>query len=731
MRPILFPKNATTFTTNGIGRLECISCEVVEERNGQYELTATIAETADHAGDIENDMIILAKPNNSSNLQQFRIYSITKPINGRFTVNAQHISYQLSYIPTMPFSVAADSTACNTVLQGLKSHAAEDCPFTFWTDVTTVAGYAQSAPASIRSRLGGSEGSVLDQFKGEFEWDGYTVKLHKNRGVTTPTVTLRYGKNITDLTQEKYINETITGVCPYWISAEGDQVVVLPEKVVESQYATAYAFKRTVTLDLSSDYENAPSQAELRAHAQAYLGKLGIGLPTVSIKVSFVALSDTVEYKDVAALQAVNLCDYIKVEFEKLGISENAKVVKTTYDVLKEKYSSIEVGTITPSLAQTISDTNGAIEVALAKANFAVKSATAWLTGSDGYVIAVKNTDGTWKELIFADHQEPENWVNVLRINENGIGFSHNGGASYSQAWTLDGKMIIGGTAAPSLTVYDSNNNVKFKIDNAGMIWNALNSSMDANGNLTMNGGSINLGWDSVNSRYNFSVTAGGVLTARSGIFNGKCQFYKENDASWLLTEINPDGQRGAIVFHGDTNESKTWTMAAIDAIGVRGFIVRIMDGSDFTYGIFRGGSDTTHTVKLNVNEQTPANLYVTGKLTVDGGVSLNGTCTVNGETITSDKRLKKGIHNLALKKAKDFIMSLMPKEFRYRKDDKYLHHGFIAQDVEEDNPWIIRDIDGEHMGIAYQSIIADLVAVVQDQEWRIAALEEAKNAKH
>lgn len=525
MKPILFDKTATTFTTNGKGRLDPIQCEVVEERNGQYELTMTIAETAAHASEIEMDSIIVAKTCHGGSEQPFRVYKITKPINGRFVVYAQHISYQLSYIPTMPFTVAASGTACNSTLQALKTNAAETCPFSFWTNVTTVASYTQKTPASIRSRLGGVEGSVLDQFGGEYEWDGYTVKLHANRGKTTPDVTLRYGKNITDISQEEHISNTITGVCPFWAASDGSSVVTLPEKVVESQYTSQYPFKRTVPLDCSENWENAPTQTELRTYAQAYVNKAGIGIPTVSIKVSFVDLSETEEYKDKVQLQTVKLCDRIKVEFEKLGISTTAKVVKVTYDVLAERYTEIEVGTIRTSLAHTISSTAGAIDTALGKAIFAAQSATAWLTSSNGYVHAVKNSDGTWKELIFADTDDPATWTNLLRINENGIGFSHDGGVTYSQSWTLDGKIVVGGTACPSLTVYNSNHDILFQIDSNGLQWDALHSSMTTSGVLTAENatikGSIRADREYLGHSYGTELHQGGLSFYYDDVENG------------------------------------------------------------------------------------------------------------------------------------------------------------------------------------------------------------------
>lgn len=533
MKPILFAKNATVYTTNGIGRLDCVECKVTEERNGQYELEMIVPESGLHASEIEMSSIIVVKPFQGGSNQPFRVYKITKPFNGLFAVYAQHISYQLSYIPVMPFSVQASVNAANETLQKMTSpvYCAETNPFTFWTNVDTVASFEVGAPASIRSCLGGVEGSVLDKFGGEYEWDGYTVKLWKNRGVTVPTVTLKYGQNLTDLSQEEYISNTITGVCPFWRDAEGENIVTLTEKVVESEYADNYPFRRTVPLDLSQDFDQQPTEAQLRTNATAYLNASGIGIPTVSIKVSFVNLADTEEYKNILPLQTVKLCDMVNVKFEKLGISTTAKVVKTVYDVLNERYDSVEIGTIRTSLASTITDATSALTTAQSQLSSKFKqfgntveadiiNATAWLTGSSGYVHAVKNTDGTWKELIFADTNDPDTWHNLLRINENGMGFSSDGGQTYKQAWTLDGKLVIGGTNVPSLTVYDSNGDLVFR---AGRV-------LDGQGVLVSDG----VEWDVQYS----SMTPTGELTATNATLNNATI----NGGS--LTQVSADGQR-------------------------------------------------------------------------------------------------------------------------------------------------------------------------------------------
>ena len=224
MKPILFAENSTVFTSNGIGRLsDAISCVVTEERNGQYELTMEYPSTGIHFDEIKLRAIIVAKPSEGASNQPFRIYNISRPINGRVTIDAQHLSYDLSKNVAMPFEVTASGTACASTLAGLKTNAVETCPFTFTTDVNTVASYHQTVPASIRQRLGGIEGSVLDQFGGEYEFDGYTVNLHKDRG-EEKNIPLRYGKNITDIKQEENISNTITGIVPYWTDSEGNTV---------------------------------------------------------------------------------------------------------------------------------------------------------------------------------------------------------------------------------------------------------------------------------------------------------------------------------------------------------------------------------------------------------------------------------------------------------------------------------------------------------------------------
>ena len=165
-------------------------------------------------------------------------------------------------------------------------------------------------------------------------------------------MTLRYGKNITDIKQEENIQNTITGIVPYWCG--GDDEVVYYNGIVEASTAANFPYRRSVPYDFSGDFETAPTAAQLRQRAERYIIRNSIGIPAVSIKVSFVALWQTEEYKDVAALQRLRLCDSLTIEYEKLGVSNTAKIVKTVYNVLLERYDSTTIGEVRSKISRQI-----------------------------------------------------------------------------------------------------------------------------------------------------------------------------------------------------------------------------------------------------------------------------------------------------------------------------------------------------------------------------------------
>lgn len=436
MKPILFPSAATEFTTQGIGALsDAISCIVTEERNGLYELEMQYPQSGIHFSEIQNRCIIYAIPSPYREAQPFRVYRITRPINGIATIYAQHISYDLAGIPVNPFTAGSAAEA----LSGMASHAAVESPFSFWTDKSTTANFSVLVPSASRSVLGGVEGSILDVYGGEYLFDKFLVRLYNQRGNDNGVV-IRYGKNLTDVEQDANISSVATGVLPYWVGAEGELV---QGNIVNVD--GTFDFVRIMTIDFSSDFENQPTASELETRAMQYIKSNKIGVPSVSISVSFVQLEQTEEYKDLALLEKCDLCDTVTVQFEALGINAKAEIVRIITDVLLERYESVEVGDIRANIAYTIADQQQKIEKAPTTSAMqkAINNATNWLTSADGYVIAVKDDNGTWKEILFLDTPSAETAKNVLRINTNGIGFSTNGvNGPYRNAWTIDGSLV-------------------------------------------------------------------------------------------------------------------------------------------------------------------------------------------------------------------------------------------------------------------------------------------------
>ena len=443
MIPLLFSPTTTDFTTNGIGRLsDAISCKVHEARNGEFELEMTYPMTGKHFGDIVHSAIIAAKPSARRSLQAFRIYKISKPLNGRVTINAQHISYQLSFIPVSPFSAASLANA----LTGFKTNAAEACPFTLSADFTSTSSYAVPLPVSIRSYLGGTRGSILDVYGGEWEWNNYNCVLHSARGQNNGYV-IQYGKNLIDLKQEESIADTYTGIYPYWESEE--TMVTLPEKVVHAATAANFPFQRTIVKDFSDVWDNAPSEASLRSYANSYIARSGIGIPAVNLSLDFINLADSEEYRDLLTTGNIDLCDIVTVRFSKLGVDVQSKVIDITWDVLKDRYDQIQIGDKRSSLADTIEDQLETINTLATADDVArtVDRATGVLNaGRRGHVVINRNAEGFANEILFLDNENLASAVNVLRINMNGIGFSSTGyQGPYYQAWTLDGVLSLGG----------------------------------------------------------------------------------------------------------------------------------------------------------------------------------------------------------------------------------------------------------------------------------------------
>lgn len=468
MIPILYPENETEFLNEGYGQLaEALSCTVEEKRNGSYELEMEYPAEGIHFKELQTWRIILAKPNDTSQPQPFEIYNISDVMDGTVTVRAQHVSYRLSGIPVEPFT----ATGIVSVMQGLLEHSQLSHPFTVWTDIAnTTTKYTLSVPRSFRECLGGSDGSILQTFSGsrgcEYEFDRFQIKLHAHRGRDNG-VRIEYGKNLTNVQQDTNISSVYTGVLAYWVdSQDNTNRVDGPINFIENHLS--YPRENILILDASSEYQEKPTAEQLGEYASKYATDNDIGSPSVNITASFEALWQTEEYKDIAPLERVSLCDTVTIWFPDLGIDATSQVIRTNYDVLRERYNEIELGdmqqSFSDSVGQTITDTIIRPEFNKFESIFteALQYATDKLTGAyGGHVVIGRNADGEPNEIFIMDTDNVETAKTVLRFNMNGIGGSTTGingpynlailtdgtiNASQITSGTIDGNLIRGGT---------------------------------------------------------------------------------------------------------------------------------------------------------------------------------------------------------------------------------------------------------------------------------------------
>lgn len=452
MIPVLFRADATNFNTYGIGVLvECLSCEVTEERNGAYECVLKYPTSGRLYTQIQTERLVKAKPNDTADDQMFRIYRMTTPIDGVVTIYAQHLSYDLSNIAALQWS--SDNISPTLAMERVFQNTATPHNFTCYTDYSAAKPFSVARPQSVRACMGGVAGSFLDLWGGEFEWDNYKVIHHQGRGQKTGVV-IEYGKNMTDMEHDDDNTSVYTDLLPYAVSTaeDGTETVISLPEVLLPITSTTLAQKKTLIKDFSDsfDMDEEITEGALRAKAKNYLANNPLGVSAPTLTVSFEPLWKQPEYA--AILERVSLCDTVTIRHSLLGITSKTKVITTVYDTLAEKYISITLGSAKANLLNNVADAQTAAENAAAKVdrfpalmNAAIAGATGLITGQTGgyVVINTNSTSGQPYEILILDAPSIEEAVNVWRWNSGGLGFSSNGyNGPYETAITSDGQIV-------------------------------------------------------------------------------------------------------------------------------------------------------------------------------------------------------------------------------------------------------------------------------------------------
>lgn len=521
MTPILLKADAKT----KIGWLsECTACEVTEERNGVYELELVYPIGATHANDIVPDCYIKAKPNQTSANQLFHIYKVSKPINGEFTVYAEHVSYILSGYPVPTVSASGNAqVAINAILTAAKNQIGKATGFTVATTDITLSSAINLSNVSARAALGGVEGSVLYTYGGEYEFDNYTIKLHKSRGKDNG-VRIAYGKNMTELKCDVDMSASYTGIFGY---VKTDDVSLTSSYNVTN---TSGISTRILVRDFSSDFgSNAPTQSSLDAAVKKYAEDNDINSIKASVTVSFVNLAQSPEYANIAPLETVNLCDTVTIYHKELGVNIKAKVIKTVYDTIAEKYTKIELGSartnMSSIISQTVKEAADAKNIAISSKSEvtaayqeAIANATAAITGNSGGYIRLNPSENP-QELLIMNTADASTATKIWRWNLSGLGYSSTGyNGTYKTAITQDGHIVADFVDTGTLTaniikagiMQSANGEFSFNLESGHIEASDINIT---GGNINLDGGQLSV----LNNDGYKADLSGGVLDLYQG----------------------------------------------------------------------------------------------------------------------------------------------------------------------------------------------------------------------
>ena len=500
--------NTYPYTGNGLGGLpDAIEAVVAHEINGIYELRFHYPVTGLHFDDLANGNIVMAEPDALTSAQPFRIYRITKPLNGVVTVYARHLCYDMQGIICEPFT----ATDLTTAFQTIPTKLTPANSFNFSTTRTVATGMSIVEPRPLWKLLGGQAGSILDVYGGEWDFDGYDVKLVTQLGADRG-VRVSYGKNMTELEQDGTIEGTYSGVYPYWYDAESSTLVTIPEKFVT--VAGAEVSDRVFVLDCSDDWDTAPSAQDLRDKANAYILANSVGNAKHSWKVSF---ADNPELM----MDRVMLGDTLHVRYERIGVDATARAVKTEYDVLAKHYKAITVGRVKQNLAQIIvaQQEETASQFAQVKSDLetAVDDATDFIRNGAGYMRFIYNASEELTEIVSLDDPDISQATNVWRWNNGGFGHSSNGyNGTYDLAITQNGAIVADFITAGTLNA---------NVIRAGILQDAAgkNSWNMVTGALSITDGSINIttnssSFDVINLLYHDAYVNVGASLAPSGL---------------------------------------------------------------------------------------------------------------------------------------------------------------------------------------------------------------------
>lgn len=363
MNPVLYRADERSFRTFGLGEIsDAYKVTVTRERNGNYDLYIKYPVNGHFASIFKEEMKIKADAGKRTKWQTFEINRIVKNSSEHIEIYARHISMRTSDLALKPI-VRSSQVNAETALRLWKESLVGDDVFDVSSDIQTIGSISWDIDkiGNARKALGGASGSILDVFGGEYEFDNNLIILHKQMGRKAPTV-LEYGRNLLSVEEERLLDGNYTSIYPfarYTPSGEESHevLVTLPEHILDSPYLRLYAQRRISLVDFSGKFDDKhpPTAEKLRSLGQSYIKSNNIGAPKISTEVSYVDLSQTLDYQDFGVMEEVELCDIIPLYYPQFDITTTTeKVVKVVYDVYTDSNEEITLGTIGQSLSSSV-----------------------------------------------------------------------------------------------------------------------------------------------------------------------------------------------------------------------------------------------------------------------------------------------------------------------------------------------------------------------------------------
>lgn len=434
----IYLSTETNFDNNGLGFLtDVLSAIVIDELNGNYELVMEYVLKGNLSEYLKKENIIKCKVADGT-YQLFRITS-EKTTFTKIKISAKHIFYDL--INNFLEDTYPKNKSGQTFLQHILDSTNFETNFTAFSDITSLksARYVRINP--VEAIMGDIDNSMVNLFGGELKRDNFTInflsRVGENNGVK-----LLIGKNITGINISIDITEMATRVMP-----QGFDGLLLPELYVDSPLINSYPSPKIMKIEFDSikyDPEDESAYHTLEEAYQALRDKvneqysLGLDKPKININVDWVELSKTNEYKQYANLETVRLGDTITAEL--LDITYQARIISTQYNVLQDRITNFQIGTLLPTIATQMNKIERKVEEVNPTSilDAARQNATSLITTAlGGYIYK------TQSELYIMDSPDPETAQKVWRWNINGLGYSNTGiNGTYGIAMTMDGSIV-------------------------------------------------------------------------------------------------------------------------------------------------------------------------------------------------------------------------------------------------------------------------------------------------